>query len=442
MTDSILIRNVKLWFNDFIESNVLVENGVVREISKREFEDVDLVIDGGSQVLLPGGIDIHAHIYDPEYVDHEDWGSGSLASLYGGLTTVYDMPLRVYVDNVDILKEKIGVASRDSYVNFGIIAGFMNRSNIKNVKELADHGVRGFKVFTARPFKPDENDYLYILDAIKSVDGVAIIHAEDDAFIDYGESKYRDRDDPLAYHMHRSGYAEASAILRIGYMGLETETHIHIAHLSSGEGVYALKYLKSRGAKITAEVCPHHLFFTREDSKKYGGYLKLAPTLKTKNDVEELWRALANGLIDAYVSDNAPSPRDLKEKSIWEAWGGIPNLEIMIPFLYTYGVKSGRLSFDRFIKVIAENPAKIMGIYPRKGTICIGCDADLVVIDTRKPLKYKAEEHHHKVDWSPWDGFEFYGYPIHVLINGKPMIIDRELIGRPGSGKYIYHRSY
>ena len=439
---SILIRNAKILVGDeFTEAYVLVEDGIVKAISKTKPGEADQEIDAYHQPLIPGGIDMHAHVYDPEYRDNEDWRTGSLAALYGGITTIYDMPLRLFVDTKSAVQEKIREASRNSYVNYGIIAGFFNENNYKRIIELAEEGIRGYKVFTTRPFKPDELYYPVILETIANVNGVAVIHAEDDALVAYGEAKYRVQNDPLAWHLHRTGYAEASAILRIGYIALDVGAHVHIAHLSSKEGVEAIALLKRKKARITSEVCPHHLYFTRRDVDRYGSYLKVAPTIKSSEDREELWNALSEGLIEAYASDNAPAPRELKEADVWSAWSGIPSLEVMIPFLYTYGVLQRRISFQRFIDVTSRNPARIMGIYPSKGELCVGCDADLVVIDTRKPVKYSSTKHHHKVDWSPWDGLYFYGTPIHVVINGELMLKDRELVGEPGKAKYVRKRA-
>ena len=436
---SILVKNAKLWMGgSFVEAYIVIEDGVIASISKSKPKGrYDEVIDAKHQPVIPGGIDIHAHVYDPEYTANEDWETGSLAALYGGITTLYDMPLRLYVDTRDMVRKKIEEASKHSYVNYGVIAGFFNESNYKRIPELAEEGVKGYKVFTARPYKPVETAYPYIFDRVANVNGVVIVHAEDDAFIEYGEYRFREQDDPVAYHQHRTPYAEVSAIIRLGLLASEVGVHIHIAHLSSRDGLEAVKYVREKGARITVEVTPHHLYFTYEDAASYKSYLKVAPTLKSREDVEALWRGLARGVINAFVSDNAPAPRELKEVGIWDAWGGIPNLEIMIPFLYTFGVRGLRISFERFVEVTSRNPARIMGIYPEKGEICVGCDADLVVINADKPRKYRASEHHHKVDWSPWEGLEFYGTPLHVLVNGEPMIIDGELVGKPGKGKYV-----
>ncbi len=438
MVYRIMIRNALLWTgNGFTEGNILIENDKIMSISKLQFSGVDKVIDAYHQPVIPGGIDIHAHVYDPDYTENEDWESGSLAAAFGGITSVYDMPLRVYVDNKDILKKKISEAEKHSYINYGIHGGFFNEKNYTKIPELADHGVKGYKIFTCKPFKTTEEGLARIMEMVRDVDGVAMVHSEDDGLIMWGEDKYSEFDDIVSYHKSRSPEAEAAAILKVGYYAKQIMTKLHICHISSAEGIEAVKYLRSRGVEVTVEVCPHHLYFSREDAAKYGPYLKLAPTLKTKEDIAALWRALAEGVIDAFVSDNAPAPRELKEKSVWEAWGGIPNLEIMGPFLYTFGVRDDRISFGRFIEVFSTNPAKIMGIYPRKGALMIGSDADIVVLETRKARRISADEHHHKVDWTPWEGLELYGTPLHVLVNGNPIIIDGELVGEPGKGVYL-----
>lgn len=441
MADPIMIRNAKIWIGEgFVEANILVEDGIIAAISKRQFKDVDMILDAYGQPVIPGGIDIHAHVYDPEYTINEDWESGTLAAAFGSITTVYDMPLRVNVDNPKMLKEKIEAGKKNAYINFGVHAGFMTENNYNMIPKLAEKGVKGFKVFTCRPFMASDKALVRILELVRDVDGLVLAHSEDDALIDYGESKHKDLDDIVAYHMSRSDNAEAAAIMRLGYYARETRGPLHICHISSKEGVDAIRYLRSRGVKLTVEVCPHHLHFTRDDSAKYGSYLKLAPTLKTAEDREALWQALADGTIDAYVSDNAPAPRIDKEKNVWRAWGGIPTLEIMGPYLYTYGVLKGRISFGRFVEVFSTNPAKIMGIYPRKGVLALGADADLVVLETRVARKITASDHHHKVDWTPWEKMELYGYPLHLLVNGEVVIRERNLVANKGVGRYIDKR--
>ncbi|MEM4827955.1 MAG: dihydroorotase family protein, partial [Desulfurococcaceae archaeon] len=314
---------------------------------------------------------------------------------------------------------------------------FLRGDNIASIDLLAKHGVKTFKMFTCRPFKADESAVPRIMEKIRDNNAVLIVHAEDDGLVDYYEEKHRSSNSILAYHMSRTGYAEASAIMRVGLTAADVGARIHIAHLSSKEGVQAVEYLKRLSTGITAETCPHYLYFTKEDSIKYGTYLKMAPTLKTSEDREGLWRGIARGVVDIYASDNAPCPREMKEKDVWSAWGGIPNLEVMGPFLYTYGVVERRISFETFIKVFSENPARLLGLYPTLGAIAPGSQADLVVLDVRDPRTISHRTHHHKVDWTPWEGLKVYGHPRYAIVRGNLVIEKGELVGKPGSGVYI-----
>jgi dihydroorotase (multifunctional complex type) len=434
---SLLLRNARIFTGrDFVEGNILIEGGKIIEISKRE-HPADKVIDAEGQPVVPGGIDIHAHVYDPDYTQNEDWKSGSLAGAYGGITTLIDMPLRVYVDNLDVLRKKIEEAKKNSYVNYGVTGGFVNGRNKDAVTLLAREGVKTFKVFTARPFRAEDHDIPDIFEQISNVNGVAIVHAEDDALIELGERKYRSFDNPLYYHLHRTDNAEALAILKVGFYAYETNTQLHIAHLSSAKGLEAVTFVRRYYGRVTVETCPHYLYFTRDDTLRLGNYIKVAPTLKTQVDRESLWRGLDTGAIDVYASDNAPAPRPEKEKDAWSAWGGIPNLEIMMPFLYTFGVEGRRITFETFVNVTSRNPSRVLGLYPVKGELAVGSDGDIVVLETRKPRRISASTHHHKIDWTPWEGLELKGHPLHLLVNGSILIEKGELVGEPGRGVYV-----
>ncbi|MEM4849704.1 MAG: dihydroorotase family protein [Desulfurococcaceae archaeon] len=436
MRETILLKNVKIPLNnEIVEGNILIENGLIKTLSKLEAE-ADIVLNGEGLPAVPGGIDIHAHVYDPQYPEHEDWKTGSQAALFGCITTLIDMPLRTIVDKISVLEEKINEARRRSYVNFGFTGGFILDNNIDAIDQLVHMGIKTFKVFTCSPFKTSEEFLPQILEKARINNVVIIVHAEDENLLNYLKKFHRE-DNILSFHLSRSSYAEASAITRIGYIALETQARIHIAHVSSREGVEAIEFLKKKNCCITAETCPHYLYFTREDAVKFGNYLKVTPSLKTNIDRETLWMGLKKGIIDIYASDNAPSPRELKEKDVWNAWSGIPCLEIMGPFLYTYGVKRDLINIFDYIRVFSENPAKLLGLYPYIGSLKPGSIADIVVLDTRNPKRVSAKTHHHKVDWTPWENMVLWGYPWIVLVNGYVVIDKNELIDKPGEKIFI-----
>jgi len=202
----IVIKNIKypLGGNDLTEALIIIDNGIISEISKIEYpSSYDLVIDGRGTLALPGGIDIHAHVYDPSYTHHEDFRSGSIAAAFGGITTFYDMPLRMYVQDERSLRIKVDAGLHDSLVNFSVIAGMMNEANLKNVRALRSAGVKAFKLFTCKPFRPKyDKTFTEVIKDVNKNKGVTMIHAEDDALIDYivDEFKKEGRNDPLAHH--------------------------------------------------------------------------------------------------------------------------------------------------------------------------------------------------------------------------------------------------
>ena len=363
----LMIRNAKLLVNgDFIEASIVINNSCIQAIikdSERYIHRVDKVVDAKGLPVIPGGIDIHAHIYDPDYTHHEDWKTGSLAAAFGGLTTIYDMPLRMFVDSVDKLKLKIEAGLRDSYVNFGIHAGMMRGDNLASIPDLSKEGVVGYKVFTlGKEWMANDHDILRIMELVRDHNGMVMVHAEDHALVEHGLQLVKGRNDPLAHHEARSDFAEALAIAKVGYYASYTLSHVHIVHLTSMLGVYMVEHLWLMGTMITAETCPQYLYFTRDDVNKWGNYLKIAPSLKTRIDVEALWDAVARGVVDAITSDHAPAPREEKETDVWSAWGGIPVIELIVPFMYTFGVRQGRIDFNRFRDKIVYYPTSDLGV--------------------------------------------------------------------------------
>ncbi|OYT52028.1 MAG: amidohydrolase [Desulfurococcales archaeon ex4484_204] len=444
-SSTLLIRDAKIPLrgNELVEASILVANGRIELIAKdpKRLGRADEVIDARGLIAVPGGIDIHAHIYDPDYTHHEDFRSGTAAAAFGGITTVFDMPLRMYVEDRSSLALKVDEGLRSSYINFAVHAGMMNEDNIGRVRELRDGGVKGFKLFTCRPFRPrEEGTFARVIREVGRVGGVTFIHAEDDALLEYLLTEFRraNRGDPLAHHESRPPEAEAIAVRKVAILAKFIGARIHVAHISSAMGAEEVERAKGEGVKLTAETCPHYLYFSLKDVERWGNYLKMNPSLKSRSDVEALWRYLASGVIDAVASDHAPAPRDEKEVGVWDAWGGIPSIETMFPLIYTIGFKKLELiSLERYVEVTSENPARIFNLYPRKGLIQVGSDADIALIDPEMCFKVSPDRLHHKVDWTPFEGLELCGWPRHVLANGKVLIRDRELIEECRSPRYL-----
>jgi dihydroorotase (multifunctional complex type) len=268
------------------------------------------------------------------------------------------------------------------------------------------------------------------------------IHAEDEATANENLKKLQDagRKDPMAHTEWKPNQAEERAVVKVIQFARGLDARVHISHMSTQEGVSAVRKAKRQAVKITTETCPHYLAFTRKEMKKQGPYLKMNPSLKGAKDVDALWRGLRDGTVDIVTSEHAPGTRAEKEPGwddIWKAWGGVPAIETMLPVLLSEGVNKRRLNLAVLQRVCCENPAKIFGLYPRKGVIREGADADLVMVDLKLKRRVKAEKLHQKVGWTPYEGWALKGWPVLTIRRGQVAYRDQELYGKPGDAEFL-----
>ncbi len=436
MEYDLVITNVKIIReNDFVEASIGVEDGKISTISKIEPKGAHIV-DGEGRLMIPGAIDPHAHMWDPEFHYREDFKSGSASALLGGITTVIDMPLVHDVDDRKKVLERIRMGEESSRVDFSLHAGFMRDENFANIPEILKLGVRSFKVFTCMPYEASGEAILRMM-GFSSIGAIFTFHAEDGPLLSYLHEMLSRSKEQVAVHEARPPEAEELAIYRVGIYASFTNGRVHVAHLSSAKGLGALKTLKRIGVDISAETAPHYLIFTRKDVEKWGPYLKLAPSLKFEADREALWTGLYDGSIDMIATDHAPCPKeekDVRYDDPWKAWGGIPGLATMVPLLFTYGVLGGRISPARFLDIVSRNAARRFGL-PGKGTIATGYDADLALIDPRNERAVKGDLY--RSGWTPYQGMKLKGWPVKVFLRGTLAMDSGEVLLKPGAGKFV-----
>ena len=284
-----------------IEAGIAIKEGKIVKIAKEPgLPEAERVIKADGKLIMPGVIDAHAHIHDPDYTYREDFESGSKAAAAGGVTLLIDMPLVLTVLS-DMIERKKKEGERLSVVDFSFHAGMMMPEYVEEIPKVVSLGVKSFKLFTTQPFKVDWQGVRCIVEAVSRVEGVTVVHAEDDAIISEWVAKVRDeegRKDVLAHFDSRPSEAEGEAIRRLIHISEETCGHIHIAHMTTTVGTVLVRDAKERGISITAETCPQYLVFTRRDAEKQGPYLKMTPPLRTRDDVISLWKGLADGTID------------------------------------------------------------------------------------------------------------------------------------------------
>lgn len=439
----IAINNARIISSGRItRTNIVVENGKVKRLTKSKLLNVDRSIDAHGLFALPGLVDGHAHLYDPAYTNREDFTSGTTAAAAGGVTSVIEMVLSTPVDSAERVKKKIDEGIRSSLIDFSLHAGMMNAENLPNIPSIVACGVRSFKTFTCKPYMVDDHTLTSLMRETSREHAILVIHSEDEetANINYEKLVASGRKDPIAHCKWRPNEAEERAVRKIAEYAADINARVHIAHMSTAESTAIVRNAKRAHVRITAETCPHYLTFTRKDMKNQGPYLKMNPSLKGPRDVQALWKGLRDGSVDIVTSEHAPGERAEKEagwSDIWKAWGGVPAIETMLPVMLSEGVNKKRITIQQLQRVCCEKPARIFGVYPKKGAIMPGADADFVLVDLKLKRKVRAEELHSKVGWTPYERWPLTGWPTLTICRGRVVYEDGQVTGRLGSAEFL-----
>ena len=438
-----LIENARIFVKGhLVRTNIVVESGKIESVGKRKITRFDEKIDARDSFVLPGLVDAHAHLHDPKFTNREDFTSGTAAAAAGGITTVVEMVLSTPVDTAERVKTKIGWGKKKSLIDFSLHAGMMNLENLTHIGEIAEIGVRSFKTFTCKPYYVNDHTLMSLMRETTAHESILNVHAEDEELANenFQRLTFEGRKDPAAHLEWKPNAVEERAIKKVIHFADDLKARLHISHMSTAEAVGLVRKAKRERIKVTVETCPHYLTLTGKDMKKLGPYLKMNPSLKTPHDLEALWKGLRDGTVDMVTSEHAPGERSEKEvgwNDIWKAWGGVPTIETMLPVLLSEGVNKGRISLARLQKVICENPARVFGLYPKKGTIQKGSDADLVIVDLKIRRKVRGSDLHYKVGWTPYEGWRLQGWPTMTMLRGSIIFEDRQILAKPGETQFL-----
>jgi dihydroorotase len=445
MKVDLVIRNGKIVTPQSVHEgdDIAIENGIVVAIDKQgSFPEANEDIDVKGKYILPGIIDVHVHFREPGYTYKEDFETGTSAAAAGGVTTVLDMPNNIpFCSTVEAFQEKLGIIKSKAYVDYGLIAAVVGET-VEEIPKLAEAGVNVFKIFMGATVggvpAPDDGGMIRTFQLVSET-GLRIgVHAENNPIMDYFTEKLKaeGRTDPLAHVEARPNVAEAEAIQRAILFAAETGCKLHIYHMSSKDGVQLLKAAKERGVDVSAETCPHYLLLDSSYMKKVGSILKMNPPVRSAENGEALWKGLSDGTVEVIATDH--SPHTLEEKTndnIWEAIPGFTGVETSVPLMLTQ-VNKGRLSLNAYVKLASENPARLFNLYPRKGTIQIGTDADFTIVDMERKGALSSEKLHSKTKVTPFDGWKVKGVPIYTIVRGKVVMKEGEIVGKP-QGEHI-----
>ena len=395
------------------------------------------VVDGSGLYVLPGVIDAHVHFREPGLEHKEDWSSGSEAAVMGGITTVLEMPNTVPpTDGAERVEAKRKLAEGRSWVDFGLF-GLLGRGGVARLRPMARAGVVGFKCFlgetTGALPGPDEAELLITLREAATLGLRVGFHAEDRAIIGplMEAAKAAHRTDAMAHLETRPTSAEVAAIERACRLAAEAGAAIHIHHLSSRDGLATVEAWRSRGLDVTLEVTPHHLFLSSDDVRRLGTITRVNPPLRAPGEGAELRGAVAEGRIEVVASDHAPHTHAEKQHpDVWQVSPGFAGVEILVPLLLS-AVHAGQLTLQDVVRVTSEGPARTWGLFPRKGAIAVGSDADLNLVDLRREGVIDQARLHGKEPATPFHGRQTVGAPVATILRGRVVMRDGQLVGTP-----------
>lgn len=406
--------------------------------------EAEKVIDVKGHHVMPGCVDGHTHMMDPGYTDREEFETGTMAAAVGGITTIVDHHRTLpAVYSVGPLLEKIDYLNERACVDFGLKGG-ISPDNVEELQAMWDAGITGFKTFTCNLHGVKAMHTAFLMRSFTEVarmGGTVLIHCEDDGICQYNEEvlKAAGRTDYHSQWEWRSKLAEYVAVQTVISIAKETRCRVIIAHVSQPDLLTQLREAREQGYEIYAESCPHYFNLTVEDLEKKGPWAKFTPPMNTAENQALLWKKFDQGFVTTIGSDHCPYPKEQKvpgEADIWDAPNGIPGIETSLRLMLN-GVSEGRTSINRVVECMCENPAKVYGLFPQKGQIAVGADADMVVLDMDRAEMVSNDKIVSKCGWSPFDGKVLKGFPELVFVRGRLVGDNGTFVGQKGYGRFV-----
>ncbi|HSR33753.1 MAG TPA: dihydropyrimidinase [Anaerolineae bacterium] len=410
-------------------------------------------IDATGMLVLPGGIDEHVHLQMPvgEFASSDDFYTGTVAAACGGTTTVIDfVEPRSEQPLVEALAERRAEADDRVVIDYGLHMTLCQADDktLAQVPASIEAGAASFKLYMAyEGLRLDDGGLLRALAALREHGGRALVHAENHHAIAYltARALTEGRTGPENHPLTRPDVMEAEAIHRLLALAHVTDMPLVLAHLSCALGLEEVRTARARGQTVWIETCPQYLLL---DEKEYhrpgfeGAKFVMAPPPRTEADREALWSGLAAGEINTIATDHCPFFYETQKirgrDNFSRIPGGAPGIETRMPLLYSYGVRSGRLSLERWVEVCCTEPARRFGLAPQKGALSVGADADVVIFDPERQVTLTVGNLHQNVDYCPYEGWTVQGYPVAVLSRGEVIVQDGTFIGAKGRGQFLY----
>lgn len=427
---------------DLFVADIAIEDGKIVAIGP-ELPGSREEMDAHGLHVFPGLIDVHLHFNEPGRTEWEGAATGSRALAAGGGTLFFDMPLNSTpcTVNAQAFDLKRTALETSAITDFGLWGGLIP-GNVGEMAELADRGVVGFKAFlcdSGLPEFPRADDFT-LLEGMREAARLGLpvaVHAESQEITQGLARKIapEDRGGVRAFLVSRPVVAELEAIQRATLLARETGAKLHIVHVSSGRGVALAADARAHGADVSIETCPHYLFFTEDDVERLGAVAKCAPPLRDKHEQDALWTKLLAGDVDIVASDHSPAPPEMKTGDFGRAWGGIAGVQSSLAVLIDRGYHCRQLRLERIASLVSAQPARRFRI-PSKGSIAIGMDADLVLVDVARAAQLQREHLKQRHALSPYVGCSLRGSVVRTIRRGENIFAVGQIVTQT-KGKFV-----
>ncbi|HSK87050.1 MAG TPA: dihydropyrimidinase, partial [Anaerolineales bacterium] len=452
--------------SETFEADILIEGEKISLIGKGLQPPDTEIIDATGKLILPGGIDPHTHFDLPMFgtVSSDDHYTGHKAAAFGGTTTVMDfVPLEARFDgdfkySVDLWLEKSAKAAIDYSFHMNLTR--FDEKIAKEIPSLREIGITTLKVFTAYNgrLRIDDGSIFKALQIARDNGMLVMAHCENGDVIDtlVTEALRAGHWQPEWHALTRPGWGGVESTLRMAGMASAAEASVYIVHMNLGGEVDMLKYARERGVKVMGETCPQYLFFTIDDLRRPDGAKWIcSPPMRTAQDNARLWEGLSEGILQTVGTDHCPFFYDGTQPIVYEGRpiaipgkelgmddftkipNGLPGVEDRLPVMWTCGVRTGKITANQFVAYNSTNPARIFGLYPRKGALLPGSDADIVIWDPEKKVKYGVAHAHQRTDYNLYEGWELTGMPEKVFLRGQLIVDGEQWLGTAGMGKFL-----
>ncbi len=437
---------------DDYRADILIEDEQISVIGKTLDMEVDLTIDASNKLVLPGGIDPHTHMELPfgGTSSSDDFFTGTRAAAFGGTTTIIDFAVQNKGESMLLGADKWHAKAEGKAVidyGFHLITTDFEDKNKSEMFKLMDEGITSFKLFMAYPgvFLSDDATIFRAMSAAGERGGLVCMHAENGIVINEIIKKFKEqgRLAPKYHALTRPTIAEAEGVHRAIALAEMAETPVYIVHLSCSDALNQVRQARDRGIPAFAETCPQYLFLSIDDYGDGwdGAKYVMTPPLREKHNQADLWKGLKMDDLQCIATDHCPfcmkDQKELGRDDFSLIPNGAPGVEYRMELIYNGGVIENKISLNRFVELTSTAAAKMFGMFPKKGTIAVGSDADIVIFDTEKEHTFTLEAQHMNVDYCTYEGKKIKGKVETVLSRGRVVIENGECLVEKGSGQFI-----